>query len=92
MEINTHGLKIDLDSLLRTANQTADWPANTGRTDIKYDPDTGEVWGTDHMDSPIESWSEYPGNIIGVTSTDKHHTAQWIADRIFEAMIGEVVE
>lgn len=86
MDINTHGRKINLDSLIKAANDTVDWPYNTGRTDIQYDTDTGEVWCADYMGSPIESWGVYDDSVLIVARTTQQRSAQWIADRIHEAL------
>lgn len=84
-QINTHGLKIDLDSLSKAAENTVNWERNSGwRTDIFYDRSTGEVWTVDLLG---ESWKQYrDADVHQVASTAKHHTAQWIADRIADYM------
>lgn len=83
--INTHGLNILIDTLLSAADQTASWPTNCGfSTEIYYDRKTGEVWASDVSDDNIVRHNN--NDIITVCRTTKSHSAQWIADKIAEAV------
>lgn len=84
MEINTHDLNIDLKSLNRAAAATTEWPQNFGySTEIHYNAKTGIVSWTEINDN---NWTETTPDVIIVTRTAHRHTAQWIADRIAEAI------
>lgn len=80
--LNTYNLK--MEGLEEASKATCDWPRNSGgHTQIFYDRDTGEVWTRDHVGE--NSWSEYRDPaIIRVGDTDRHVSAQKIADWIFE--------
>lgn len=85
VNINTHGLKINLDDLQKAASATADWPINCGYwTDIYYDMSDGAVWAVDTEESRSRVYHD--PSIIKVCGTSKHRSQQWIADKIAEAV------
>ncbi|MGN0985139.1 MAG: hypothetical protein ACI4OU_01490 [Candidatus Enterenecus sp.] len=82
MEINTHGININLDKLQDASNGTVNWDGRGGHTDIFYDRQTGDVWCVDNIG---DNWTEYRDPaIIEVAKTARHYSAQWIADRIYD--------
>ena len=82
--INTHGLTVNLEDLQSTSDYT-ETLFQGARVDIFYDRLTGEVWGKFFADQ--NSWCEYRyPEIIRVCSTRRHHSPQWIMDRIDEAV------
>lgn len=88
ISIDTHGLKIDLESLVKAADATAEWPLNCGYwTDIYYDMSDGFVWAIDTEESRIRVYHD--PSIIKVCGTSKRHSPQWIADQIYEELLME---
>ena len=83
--INTHGLNINLDTLRSAAKRTANWPTGCGySTEIYYDRETGEVWSSDVSDDRTVCHND--SAIITVCRTVHKQDAQWIADKIAEAV------
>lgn len=80
--MNTYNLK--MEGLEEASKATCDWPRNSGgHTQIFYDRGTGRVLTRDHVGE--NSWSEFRDPaIIRVGDTDRHVSAQKIADWIFE--------
>ena len=51
MEINTHGRKINLETLAIASDSTKGLGSRTGEyVEIFYDKSTGDVWGKYHWD------------------------------------------
>lgn len=85
MKLNTHGMK--LTGIRKTAGSTRDLTGRYGNwhTQIMYDPEAGEVWGTDIYG--CNSWVEYHDHsYIRVCNTYGPMTMQEIADEILRAM------
>ena len=84
-KIETYGININLDKLYMASRATTSWPENVGyRTDVFFDMDTGDVWAVDLGENNIKEYSS--PSIIKVCGTVKHRSAQWIADKIREAV------
>lgn len=82
--VNTHGLKIDLDSLKECSAYT-ETLYNGSRVDIFYDRRDGQVWGKFEVSE--NNWTQYHDpEIVRICGTRRHHSAQWIADRIAETV------
>lgn len=80
-EINTHGIKINLESLAATSEDTVDC-ARGCRNLIFFDLEDGRVWVRFAM--PGEDIYYRDDCVLTVAGTSQHHTQQWIADRISE--------
>lgn len=79
-EINTHGLKIDMKSLIECSAYT-ETLYNGARVDIFYDREDGYVWGI--FEPNQNDWTQYKSpTIIKICGTSRHHTPQWIANQI----------
>lgn len=77
--INTHGLKIDLESLESVSRATEDLNYKLHQ-EIFFDMETGEVMYNCNLS---DNWVEHHDPaVIKVADTRRHHTAQWIADKI----------
>lgn len=80
--MNTYNLK--MEGLEEASKATCDWPPDSGgHTEVFYNRDTGRVWTVDQVGE--NNWSEYRDPaIIKVGDTDRHVSAQKIADWITE--------
>ena len=80
-QLNTYGLKIDLNSLSETSEYTEGNYADRGRVDIFCNRRTGAVWGIFNLQ---DHWQEYRNNpeIIPVGHTDRKISQQTILDMI----------
>ena len=86
MAINTHGLNINLDDLKTVSEETysVDWRRGH-RLEVFYDRSNGDLWSKFYISS--ENWTEYHDPaIISVCCPRQHHSQQWLADRIKEAV------
>lgn len=82
--INTHGINIDLDRLHTIAEATEDTGPEVYQT-IGFDRENGDVHLWEGMNNNWVQWRD-PA-IISVVSIRHHHSAQWIADRIRDAVL-----
>lgn len=82
MEINTHGRKINLETLANTSDSTKGLGSRTGEyMEIFYDKFTGDVWGKYHWDR--EEWTVYHDeDVTKVGLATRYKTQQQIADMI----------
>nr|DAU93776.1 MAG TPA: hypothetical protein [Caudoviricetes sp.] len=82
MEINTHGRKINLETLANASDSTKGLGSRTGEyMEIFYDKSTGDVWGKYHWDR--EEWTVYHDeDVIKVGLAIRFKTPQQIADMI----------
>lgn len=82
MEINTHGRKINLETLANASDSTKDLGSRTGEyMEIFYDKSTGDVWGKYHWDR--EEWTVYHDeDVTKVGLATRYKTQQQIADMI----------
>lgn len=82
--VNTHGLKIDLDSLKECSAYT-ETLYNGSRVDIFYDRRNGQVWGK--FEAGENDWTQYRApEIVKICGVRRHYSPQWIADRIAETV------
>lgn len=81
--INTHGINIDLDRLHIIADATEDTGPEVYQT-IGFDRENGDVHLWEGTNNNWVQWRD-PA-IISVVSFRRHHSAQWIADRINDAV------
>lgn len=86
-EINTHGIKINLESLAAAAEDTVDCTSGC-RNLIFFDLEDGSVWVRFAM--PGEDICYRDNAVVPVAGTSQHHTQQWIADRIAERVRWEI--
>lgn len=82
MEINTHGRKINLETLANASDSTKDLGSRTGEyMEIFYEKSTGDVWGKYHWDR--EEWTVYHDeDVTKVGLATRYKTQQQIADMI----------
>ena len=82
MEINTHGRKINLETLAIASDSTKGLGSRTGEyVEIFYDKSTGDVWGKYHWDR--EEWTVYHDeDVTKVGLATRYKTPQQIADMI----------
>ena len=81
-EINTHGIKIDIDALERAAAATVNNPH--GSSYLFYDTSNGEVWETWE---PNGNWAECKDpDVVFIMATPRHVSAQRIADAISDTL------
>ena len=82
MEINTHGRKINMETLSEASEYTRGLGSRTGEyMEIFYDKSTGEVWGKYHWDR--EEWTVYQdSDVVKVGIATRYKTPQQIADMI----------
>lgn len=83
--LDTHGLKIDLDSLKEASDYTAGSYADRGHVDIFYDRITGKVWGVFNTRGNWTEYRMYP-EIIQVGGTLGKRSQQAILDMIDETI------
>lgn len=77
--INTHGLKIDLESLEAVAKET-EHVNHRLHQEIFFDLETGDVL---YNCTTTGNWTEYRDPaVIKVADTRSHQAPQWIADKI----------
>lgn len=77
--INTHGLKIDLESL-ESVSRATEILSHKLHQEIFFDLETGEVMYNCNLS---DNWVEYHDPaVIKIADTRSHHSAQWIADKI----------
>lgn len=81
--LKSRGL-LDIASLNKVAAASCDWPANTGYTQIGYNPETGCVCYEEHGSS--ENWMQWDQPIVTVLNTTKKVTDQEIVDAILDAL------
>ena len=81
--INTHGIKIDLDRLMTIAAETQDTGSEVYQT-IGFDRENGDLHIWAGLNNNWVQWRD--SAVITVASTRRHHSAQWIADCIYDAM------
>ena len=82
--IDTHGLDIDLMSLKECSDYT-ETLYNGSRIDVYYDRRDGQVWGK--FEPSGNDWTQYNApEIVKVCGVRRHHSPQWIADRIAETI------
>lgn len=79
--INTHGIKIDMESLVKAAEDTVDCCTDC-RNVIFFDMEDGTVWT--RFAWPGEDIVYHDECVMPVAGCRRHHTPQWIADRISE--------
>lgn len=86
MEINTHGRKINLETLTNASDSTKGLGSRTGEyVEIFYDKSTGDTWCKYHWDR--EEWTVYhDADVIKVGITTRYKSQQQIADMIADAM------
>lgn len=81
--INTHGIKIDLESLKKVSARTENLPRELYQT-ISFDMETGDVL---YWCDTSSNWVEYRDPaVIKCFDTRSHHSAQYIADEINRAV------
>lgn len=82
MNINTHGRKINLETLANASGSTKGLGSRTGEyMEIFYDKSTGDVWGKYHWDR--EEWTVYHDeDVTKVGIATRYKTQQQIADMI----------
>lgn len=82
MDINTHGRKINLETLVNASDSTKCLGSRTGEyVEIFYDKSTGDAWCKYHWDR--EEWTVYhDSDVIKVGIATRHKTQQQIADMI----------
>ena len=85
--INTHGIKINLESLAAASEDTVEC-ANGCRNLIFFDMENGEVWVRFAM--PGEDIYYRDDAVVPIAGTSQHHTQQWIADRIADRVHWEI--
>ena len=86
MTINTHGLSINLEDLKTVSEETynVDWRRGH-RLQVYFDRDTGNLWTKFYFSD--SNWTVYHNPaIISVCCPTRHHSQQWLADRIKEAV------
>lgn len=89
MDINTHGRKINLETLTNASDSTKGLGSRTGEyMEIFYDKSTGDVWGKYHWDR--EEWTVYHDeDVTKVGLAIRFKTPQQIADMIAETLAEE---
>ena len=89
MDINTHGRKINLETLANASDSTKGLGSRTGEyVEIFYDKSTGNTWCKYHWDR--EEWTVYhDSDVIKVGIATRYKTKQQIADMIAETMTME---
>lgn len=82
MEIDTHGRKINLETLANASDSTKGLGSRTGEyMEIFYDKSTGDAWCKYHWDR--EEWTVYhDDDVIKVGLANRFKTPQQIADMI----------
>lgn len=86
MEINTHGRKINLETLTNASDSTKGLGSRTGEyVEIFYDESTGDAWCKYHWDR--EEWTVYhDADVIKVGITTRYKSQQQIADMIADTL------
>lgn len=82
--INTHGINIDLDRLHTIAEATENTGSEIYQT-IGFDRENGDLHIWEGLNDNWVEWRD-PA-IITVCHTRRHHSAQWLADKIRDAML-----
>lgn len=80
-EINTHGIKINLESLAAAAEDTVNCQRDCKNL-IFFDLENGNCWTRFAM--PGEDIYYRDDCVLSVAGTSQHRSQQWIADRIAE--------
>lgn len=89
MEINTHGRKINKETLANASASTRELGSLTGEyMEIFYDKSTGDVWCKYHWNR--EDWTVYhDDDVTKVGIAVRYKTQQQIADMIAETLTFE---
>lgn len=82
--INTHGIKIDVESLSKIAALTDDTGRDVYQT-IGFDRESGALHIWEGLNDNWVEWRD-PA-VITVCHTRRHRSAQWLADKIHDAML-----
>lgn len=87
--INTHGRKINLETLTNASDSTKGLGSRTGEyMEIFYDKSIGDVWGKYHWDR--EEWTVYHDeDVTKVGIATRYKTQQQIANMIAESLAEE---
>lgn len=82
IEINTHGRKVNMETLANASDATKGLGSRTGEyVEIFYDRSTGDVWCKYHWDR--EEWTVYhDADVTKVGISVRYKTQQQIADMI----------
>ena len=75
---------LDLATLRKVAAASCDWPANTGYTQIGYNPDTGAVCYEDHGSQ--DNWIQWDPPVVTVLNTALKVTDQEIVNAIMKVV------
>lgn len=89
MEINTHGRKINMETLANASDSTKGLCSRTGEyVEIFYDKSTGDTWCKYHWDR--EEWTVYhDSDVVKVGIATRYKTPQQIADMIASTLAEE---
>ena len=82
IEINTHGRKVNMETLANASDATKGLGSRTGEyVEIFYDKSTGDVWCKYHWDR--DEWTVYhDADVTKVGISVRYKTQQQIADMI----------
>lgn len=88
MNIDTHGLEMDIEQLTKVAGLTRSMPKNNQNLsyEIGYDLTTGSIYYHEFCGNVGDNWVDYkdPDVIVAATG-NQHYTPQGLADKICEA-------